>query len=243
MRTGTLERVSTSVAWLPSRNFASPRRPCDPITMRSQPDCSAVSRIPSAGNLWPTCTTLHWTPRPRRLHRSPTESARLPSRRSCRSPPHSAQRRFPQCGFAPGPRDRDDAHARAKATGKGKTVVHRVPGDLRPVGRYEDVLVHVAPAWARPRPSLGAAWASGLELNQRRRRRLGLVFIPERKMITPGFPATALIIQRGPTIASGWNTLRGYLGAGGISNAGRQPYPQRQAPYHEVTNFAPSLVL
>ena len=30
MRTGTLERVSTSVAWLPSRNFASPRRPCRP---------------------------------------------------------------------------------------------------------------------------------------------------------------------------------------------------------------------
>ena len=65
--------------------------------------------------------------------------------------------RFPQCGFAPRPRDRDDAHARTKATGKGKTVVHRLPGDLRPVGRYEDVPVHVAPAWARPRPSLGAA--------------------------------------------------------------------------------------
>jgi hypothetical protein len=182
MRTGTLERVSTSVAWLPSRSFASPRRPCEPITMRSQPDCSAVSRIPSAGNLWPNVHDLTLAPRGRRRFIDLRQNPRGFLLADLVEVLHTRRKdRFPQCGFAPRPRDRDDAHARTKATGKGKTVVHRLPGDLRPVGRYEDVLVHVAPAWARPRPSLGAAWASGLELNQRRKGRLGLVFIPERK--------------------------------------------------------------
>jgi len=59
MRTGTLARVSTSVAWLPSKSLAIPRRPCEPITMRSQPASSAASSIPSAGKRSRTCAVLH----------------------------------------------------------------------------------------------------------------------------------------------------------------------------------------
>jgi hypothetical protein len=47
--TGTVLSVSTRVAWLPSRTRASPRRPWEAMTMRSQPLALAVSMMPSAG--------------------------------------------------------------------------------------------------------------------------------------------------------------------------------------------------
>ena len=48
---GTLLYARTSLAWLPSTKRLKPRRPCEAITMRSQPCFSAVAMIPSAGAL------------------------------------------------------------------------------------------------------------------------------------------------------------------------------------------------
>ena len=48
---GTLLYARTSLAWLPSTKRPKPRRPCEAITMRSQPCFSAVAMIPSAGAL------------------------------------------------------------------------------------------------------------------------------------------------------------------------------------------------
>ena len=45
--TGTLACVSTFCATLPNTSASIPLRPCEPITIRSQPSASAVSRMPS----------------------------------------------------------------------------------------------------------------------------------------------------------------------------------------------------
>ena len=49
MRVGTLLCVSTSFAWLPMRSRSRPRRPCEAMTIRSQPRSLAVAMMPSAG--------------------------------------------------------------------------------------------------------------------------------------------------------------------------------------------------
>jgi len=49
IRGGIVLYARTSLAWLPSTKRPKPRRPCDAITMRSQPCFSAVAMIPSAG--------------------------------------------------------------------------------------------------------------------------------------------------------------------------------------------------
>src|SRR5262249_37698727 len=59
---GTLLWVSTSLAWLPRSNRLTPRRPCEAMTIRSQPLCSAVSMMPSAGCLSRACTVSQLTP-------------------------------------------------------------------------------------------------------------------------------------------------------------------------------------
>jgi hypothetical protein len=46
---GTLQWVSTSYAWLPSKSRETPRRPCDAMTIKSHPFSLAVATIPSAG--------------------------------------------------------------------------------------------------------------------------------------------------------------------------------------------------
>jgi 4-hydroxyphenylacetate 3-monooxygenase len=56
IRTGILLCASTSFTWLPSRRRPSARRPCEAITIRSQPFFSAIAMIPSAG-----CCSGTWT--------------------------------------------------------------------------------------------------------------------------------------------------------------------------------------
>src|SRR5262249_29032466 len=58
-RAGIVLRVTTSFAWLPRIKRPRPRRPCDAITIRSQPRALAVSIIPSAGNRLITCIASH----------------------------------------------------------------------------------------------------------------------------------------------------------------------------------------
>src|SRR5262245_44977741 len=48
-------KVRTSTAWLPSSRRATPRRPCEAITIKSQSLALAVARMPSAGKSL-TCT-------------------------------------------------------------------------------------------------------------------------------------------------------------------------------------------
>src|SRR5581483_7075025 len=61
IRTGTELSVSTRIAWLPSRTLASPRLPCDDMTMRSQPLALAVSMMASAAKSL-ACTVSQATP-------------------------------------------------------------------------------------------------------------------------------------------------------------------------------------
>src|SRR3990167_8542531 len=48
---------STRCVTLPSTSFSRPRRPCEPITMRSAPVLSSARRMPSC-TAWPSPTTV-----------------------------------------------------------------------------------------------------------------------------------------------------------------------------------------
>src|SRR5688572_8670018 len=56
MSTGTVLRVTTSLATLPRISRRMPLRPCEAMTIRSQPLSAAYSTIPSAGKRSFTCS-------------------------------------------------------------------------------------------------------------------------------------------------------------------------------------------
>jgi hypothetical protein len=69
--TGTVLRVRTCVARLPSTRRESQRRPCEAMTMRSQPRLQAACKMPSVVCSL-TCTVAHSMSN--RLARSPTNA-------------------------------------------------------------------------------------------------------------------------------------------------------------------------
>ena len=72
--TGTLPSTRTSDVWLPKNSFLRPRRPCEAMTIRSQPGTFAVSMIAVAGAHWEHAGVLQpcrSAPTWRALHRAP----------------------------------------------------------------------------------------------------------------------------------------------------------------------------
>ncbi len=140
--TGTVECVSTRTAWLPSSTRDRPRRPCDAMTIRSQPLSLAVRMMPSAGNSV-TCTVSHATPCVLRLSGDGGQDAGgvlggrllvlIDRKHECSLAGHHRR---------PGFGDGDGGNLRAECLGELQSGCDGLAGQLRSVRGDQQVLVH-----------------------------------------------------------------------------------------------------